>query len=578
MFGFSYLESNTKKLQIKDPTQNKFEEKDYIACNNMIDKFLLDKIFFKSDKYLILLDGVIINKKEIQKHYHDENWINCIIKLYEQEGETFFNKLRGSFSGIIKDKAIKKTIIFSDQIGSKILYYIKENDFFFVTSYMPNTYSFMKDNNIHYSMSHEGAYMLLCHGYMIDDVTICEQVKRIYPGHYLVLENNILHDKEFCKFNNKKTNVSIDEAVEIIDNYFSKACQNEFEKDCEYSYKHIASLSGGLDSRMTSLIADELGYKEQLNITFSQSGYWDETIPRQITEDYRHDWIFRNLDSGRWLLDYEDIINVTGGNVLYYGQAHGNSLLKLLNTNDYGILHTGQLGDVFVGRTYAGESYKEDFAPYKLEDRAYSTKYIDKLSNYKLKYEHENKELGVLYNRGFNGMNNGIVCIYNELESYSPFLDVDFIKQSLQLPVIWNNKNLIYNSWIEKKHPNFLNYGWEALNGHRINEKKKKIFKYEYYKDEWYFLIREKILTLFGKQRGLPYIVEKHNMNPIAYYINHYDYIRSNLNKYIKENINYIQDMELRKDLDNLFKIGNGPEITQALTLIATNKLFFSLQ
>jgi len=443
---------------------------------------------------------------------------------------------------------------------------------------MPNTYSFMKDNNIHYSMSHEGAYMLLCHGYMIDDVTICEQVKRIYPGHYLVLENNILHDKEFCKFNNKKTNVSIDEAVEIIDNYFSKACQNEFEKDCEYSYKHIASLSGGLDSRMTSLIADELGYKEQLNITFSQSGYWDETIPRQITEDYRHDWIFRNLDSGRWLLDYEDIINVTGGNVLYYGQAHGNSLLKLLNTNDYGILHTGQLGDVFVGRTYAGESYKEDFAPYKLEDRAYSTKYIDKLSNYKLKYEHENKELGVLYNRGFNGMNNGIVCIYNKLESYSPFLDVDFIKQSLQLPVIWNNKNLIYNSWIEKKHPYFLNYGWEALNGHRINEKKKKIFKYEYYKDEWYFLIREKILTLFGKQRGLPYIVEKHNMNPIAYYINHYDYIRSNLSKYIKENINYIQDMELRKDLDNLFKIGNGPEITQALTLIATNKLFFSQQ
>ena len=578
MFGFTYLEDNNQKYNIQDLSCKALKGKDYIACNNMINRFSQDKVFYDSEKYLVILDGVIINKNEILKSLKEDNWANSIIDLYNQKGETFFNLFRGSFSGIIKDKTLGKTIIFSDHIGSKILYYIKENDFFFVTSYMPNTYSFMKDNNIHYSMSHEGAYMLLCHGYMIDDVTICEQVKRIYPGHYLVLENNILHDKEFCKFNNKKTNVSIDEAVEIIDNYFSKACQNEFEKDCEYSYKHIASLSGGLDSRMTSLIADELGYKEQLNITFSQSGYWDETIPRQITEDYRHDWIFRNLDSGRWLLDYEDIINVTGGNVLYYGQAHGNSLLKLLNTNDYGILHTGQLGDVFVGRTYAGESYKEDFAPYKLEDRAYSTKYIDKLSNYKLKYEHENKELGVLYNRGFNGMNNGIVCIYNKLESYSPFLDVDFIKQSLQLPVIWNNKNLIYNSWIEKKHPNFLNYGWEALNGHRINEKKKKIFKYEYYKDEWYFLIREKILTLFGKQRGLPYIVEKHNMNPIAYYINHYDYIRSNLNKYIKENINYIQDMELRKDLNDLFKIGNGPEITQALTLIATNKLFFSLQ
>jgi len=276
------------------------------------------------------------------------------------------------------------------------------------------------------------------------------------------------------------------------------------------------------------------------------------------------------------LLDFEDIINTTGGNVLYFGQAHGNSIFKLLDITPYGILHTGQLGDVFVGRTYAGEPDNEDFAPYKLEDRAYSLKFTDRLLNYKLKYEHENREIGVLYNRGFNGMNNGLVCLYNKIETYSPFLDFDFIQNTLSLPVIWNNKNLIYNTWIEKKHPNLLKYGWEALDGHRINEKKKKIFGQERYKDEWEFVIREKILTLFGKQRGLPYIWEKHHMNPITYYINHYDYVSSSLNHYFEENLNLISDYKLRNDLESLFSSGTGIEKTQAITLIATNKLFFS--
>lgn len=576
MFGFSFLKNRNKRYLINHKSQETFHGEDFVACNCMIKKFVQDKVFFKSNRYLIILDGVIINKKEILKLYKEENWTNCIIKLYEQEGETFFDKLRGSFSGILKDNNIDKTIIFSDHIGSKIIYYIKDKEFFFATSFMPNAYSFMKDNNIHYSMSHEGAYMLLNNGYMLDDITICEQVKRIYPGHYLVLENNFLHDKEFCKINNNNINISIDDAVEIIDHYFVKACKDEFEKDLEYSYEHIASLSGGLDSRMTSLIADELGYKKQLNITFSQSGYWDETIPRQITEDYNHDWIFKNLDSGRWLLDFEEVINTTGGNVLYFGQAHGNSLFRLLDVTPYGILHTGQLGDVFVGRTYAGESDNGGFAPYILTDRAYSIRFIDRISNYRLKYEHDNHEIGVLYNRGFNGMNNGLVCIYNKLETYSPFLDVDFIKNSLSLPVIWNNKNIIYNTWIEKKHPNLLRYGWEALDGHQINEKKKKIFGQERYKDEWKFIIREKILTLFKKQRGLPYILEKHHMNPIAYYIDNYNYVSSTLNHYVKENIDLISDKELRNDLETLFNTGRGTEKTQAITLIATNKLFFS--
>jgi hypothetical protein len=65
-------------------------------------------------------------------------------------------------------------------------------------------------------------------------------------------------------------------------------------------------------------------------------------------------------------------------------------------------------------------------------------------------------------------------------------------------------------------------------------------------------------------------------MNPISYYINHYPYLNSKLDYYFKENINFIQDVELKNDLMQLYNWGNGTEKTQAITLVATNKMFFA--
>lgn len=575
MFGFSYLEFGDKEYKLSEEGSQFIEASDFKACSHLIDKFVDDKVFFNSERFFIVLDGVVINKKQLMHTMNNQRWQDTILKMYELYGDTFFDHFRGSFSGILKDKVSHKTIIFSDHIGSKILYYTKGKDYFYVTSFMPNIYSFLKDNHFSCSMSKEGAYMLLSHGYMLDDNTICEQAKRIFPGHYLVLENGQVYDKEYCRLSNQESPISFDDAVELLDSSFRQACVNEFEKDKEYCYEHLASLSGGLDSRMTTLVADCLGYKKQFNITFSQSGYWDEIIAQQIAEDYCHDWIFKNLDSGYWLLDFEKIINITGGNVLYYGQAHGNSLISKMNLTPFGILHSGQLGDVFVGRTYVGPKDSESIGEFQISDRAYSRKFIEKLNEYKFKYEYENREIGVLYNRGFNGINNGIVCIYEGMETYSPFLDIDFMRNALKIPVIWDNKYAIYYKWIETKYPTFMRYGWEALNGRKINEKKVSFMGRKFFKDEIPVKIKSKLLRMIGRNKTGQTQYSKHNMNPLSYYINCYPHINTVLDAYFKKNIYNVSDMELQNDLIFLYSTGNGAEKVQAITLIAANKLFF---
>lgn len=58
----------------------------------------------------------------------------------------------------------------------------------------------------------------------------------------------------------------------------------------------MVDLSGGLDSRMVSWVANDMGYKEQLNISYCKEGYYDEKISKEIAKYLNHEYIFKYLD------------------------------------------------------------------------------------------------------------------------------------------------------------------------------------------------------------------------------------------------------------------------------------------
>jgi len=97
---------------------------------------------------------------------------------------------------------------------------------------------------------------------------------------------------------------------------------------------------------MTVCCAHELGFTEQLNITFSQPNYQEGDIASQIASSMKHNWMFTSLDNGLFLHNLDSITRITGGNVLYNTVAHAYSMFSLLNFEDFGLLHTGQLGDL----------------------------------------------------------------------------------------------------------------------------------------------------------------------------------------------------------------------------------------
>ena len=190
----------------------------------------------------------------------------------------------------------------------------------------------MRNNNIKYTFDKIGAYFLLTYGYMLEDYTLFKEIKKLNAGKYIKIKNDNFEIHTYFEVDNTPDNtLTEEEIIENVDKLFRNAVKLEFEKDKEYGYKHVASLSGGLDSRMTTWVAHELGYWEQLNVTFSQTDYLDETIAKSIARDLKHEWLFKALDNGNYLKNIDEMIEINFGICLYSGNAHVNNFMNTFN-------------------------------------------------------------------------------------------------------------------------------------------------------------------------------------------------------------------------------------------------------
>lgn len=545
-----------------------------------LNKFLLDKPFYEDEDFLLLVEGVVLNRKEIERQYHTGNFPEAILKAYKAKGEIYFNDFRGSFSGLLYDKQKKLWLIFTDHIGDKQVLYTQHKDDFIFGSEPGFVFEYCKRNALPLTLDEEAAYMILTYGFFIENHTLAREIKKLTAGHYLRIQDGKVEEVQYHRFRNEPDpSRTLGEWIEGIDHHFRNAIKLEFDKDMEYGYKHITTLSGGLDSRMTIWVAHEMGYTEQLNTTFSQSNYLDETIAKQVATDLKHEWIFKALDHGNFLKNIDEITRITYGGAAYYGLAHGKSMYDIIDFEPYGIAHTGQIGDAIIGTFY-----KKPIAgtPYNIGDGAYSTTLIERLKDYKFIYNYDNIEIFSLYTRAFTGANQGLLVFQEHTESVSPFTDVDFLQCCYTIPVELRFRHKIYFDWIVVKYPEAANYLWERTRNHikpSFQDNTINIFGKKIQKDkmsEW---------MIGAIKRRLPFRKEKKPVNPLAskYHMNPFDYwyqtnsdVREFLDTYMAQHLDLLPTINLKNDCWELYQKGSVAIKTQVLTLLSANKLITS--
>lgn len=523
--------------------------------DNGLHKFADDMVNKNTEDGFYWLDGFIFNKQELMEKNNVAEWSDAFIK--ELNSEKPLKNLRGGFCGFADFKG--KLSIYSDHIGNRSVYYYCANGIIVISSRFNYIVELLKYNGIELTFNIRAVNYMMSQGYMMDNDTFADEIRRVLPGEIIVIDNkNQITQNQYYIIDNIHINKSMteDEAIELIDYYFRQAVKRSFDKDIEYGYKHLAELSGGLDSRMTSWVAHEMGYIDQTNITYSRSGYLDFTIAQDIAIYLRHKFYFMPLDDFEWYKDIDEILDKNNGAALYVGPTAGPRMISGINCERFGIVHSGDVGDAILGTFFADEQYSHSRPTSAL--KSYSKKVKCRLSNELLR-KYKNIEQFVFFTRGLLGASSSNMIFQNYTETASPFLDVDFLDAVFTIPFGLRKGHYIYIKWMEKKYPQATEFGCERWGGIKPKSKNMKIAqKYVSCLKEY-----DKMKLKAGK-------IPKRSMNPFDYWFFDDKYTTNNwaaecFDKYkdaLKDNA------RLSAQAKYLFKEGSAIEKAMVLTAL----------
>ncbi len=426
--------------------------------DDRLHKFPQDEVFLSDGERISFLDGYIYNKEAFicPEGYHD--WQRSFALSLGKDVAAHLEKMRGAFCGYSYERETGDVIIYTDQVSNKALYYYVEGDKWMISNYVALIVRVLRANRITCHFNPTAARYMLTYGYMLDDSTFVTQIRRLLPGHYGKISDGRVRLFKYYEIPCDEEQMSEKEAVEQIDSAFRQAIVREFTKDREYGYRHLVDLSGGLDSRMVTWTAHELGFREQVNIAYSRLDYLDQKISAQVAMALKHEYLYKAMDDLTWMYDVDEMTCKNNGAAVCLGMTGGNRLLRMLDKETFGIEHTGMVGDAIVSTFYHDKNLNDQSPVFGLNQYSNFLRYS---FDEKILTQYKKQEIFAVVTRGLLGAQSSYMIRQNYLETGSPFLDVDFLAAVMAVPFAYRKNHHIYLKWIADRYPAAADFIWE---------------------------------------------------------------------------------------------------------------------
>ena len=187
-----------------------------------------------------------------------------IVHGYEEWGCGVFERLRGMFAIAIWDDVRKRLVLARDCFGIKPLYYQHDGARFMYASEIKGMLAHPK---FHKAVNRENLPQYLCFEYMNDSSTMFENVHKVIPGHFMVIEGDKVSTECFYKIEYKiDDSKGLEEWADIIAETFDESVRAHEIADVEIG----SFLSGGIDS---SLAAYCMGQHHEEGVKTFSVGY-----------------------------------------------------------------------------------------------------------------------------------------------------------------------------------------------------------------------------------------------------------------------------------------------------------------
>ena len=171
----------------------------------------------------IIFNGEIYNYLELRNDlisrghiFRTKSDTEVILHLYEEKGVRCAEYLRGMFAFAIWDKIEKTLFLVRDRLGIKPLYYHESDGNFCFASEIK---SILKSELIDRKINTQSVDQFLTLNYVIGPETILDGVKKLMPGHFMVLKDGHIDTSQYWDFND------IEETTDSFD-----VCYHKMEK------------------------------------------------------------------------------------------------------------------------------------------------------------------------------------------------------------------------------------------------------------------------------------------------------------------------------------------------------------
>ena len=166
-----------------------------------------------------------------------------IVHLYEEFGDECVKHLRGMFAFALWDARKKRLLLARDRVGIKPLYYAETNDSLLFASEIK---ALLVDSELPREVDPQAIDTFLTFNYLPGSNTLLRGVRKLEPGHYLVLERGKIKIERYwdLQFPAEKRTGNFDSAAEELNELLRRTVRDHMISDVPVGIL----LSGGVDS------------------------------------------------------------------------------------------------------------------------------------------------------------------------------------------------------------------------------------------------------------------------------------------------------------------------------------------
>ncbi|ANM31189.1 hypothetical protein ABI59_18850 [Acidobacteria bacterium Mor1] len=204
-----------------------------------------------------------------------------LLELYQERGLDAFAELNGMFAAAFWDKARRRLVLARDRFGKKPLFYYQSGERFVFGSEIKALLAYGgAPSEINPAALHD----FLTYSYPVGDETILQGIKRLPPGHTLVLEDGRINVKPYWQLDYTPTRPapSFDEALERTRDLLEAAVKRRMISDVPLG----AFLSGGIDSSTVVALMSKVSSEpvRTFSIGFEEADYSELDDAREVAE------------------------------------------------------------------------------------------------------------------------------------------------------------------------------------------------------------------------------------------------------------------------------------------------------